>query len=173
MATVTFWLKIRPLGAPRRYRRAPPPHGTRRRRLYAGYVVPAAQRTRKICAVLHFRFRRTAAICRILPGCCRMSSISSVVLRCRGVCAAGMRAASGCCVCLCSAGIHRRAVGLLMFNSLAQAETEPPGCCLYHSCTRACCVGAPARLMRGSPSVNLVIVSPPIVILPRRSPVVQ
>lgn len=123
----------------------------------------------------HVLFLRTSTICLIFPGCCRMSSISSVVLRCRGVCAAaaGMRAASGCCVCLCSAGIHRRAVGLLMFNSLAQAETEPPGCCWYHSCTRACCVGAPARLMRGSPSVNLVIVSPPIVILPRRSPSVQ
>lgn len=140
-----------------------------------GIRVPPAQRTRKICAVLHFRFRRTAAICRILPGCCRMSSISSVVLRCR-VCAAACIAAFGCfCACRCSAGIHRRAVGRLMFNSLAQAETEPPGCCLYHSCTRACCVGAPPRLMRGSPAVNLVIVSvsPPIVILPWRSPVVQ
>lgn len=47
VATVTFWLKIRQLGAPGRYRRAPPPRGTRRRRLYAGYVVPPAQRTRK------------------------------------------------------------------------------------------------------------------------------
>ena len=137
-----------------------------------GMGVPSAQRTRKICAVLHFRFRRTAAICRILPGCCRMSSISSVVLRCR-VCAAACIAAVGCCACLCSAGIHRRAVGLLMPNARAQAETEPPGCCSYHSCTRACCVGAPPRLMRGSPVVNLAIISPPIVILPRRSPSVQ
>ena len=125
--------------------------------------------------LIHRGRLRTSTICLIFPGCCRMSNISSVVLRCRGVCAAGMRAASGCCVCLCSAGIHRRAVGLLTPNSRAQAETEPPGCCLYHSCTRACCVGAPPRLMRGSPAVNLVIVSvsPPIVILPRRSPSVQ
>ena len=122
--------------------------------------------------LFHFRFRRTAAICLIFPGCCRMSNISSVVLRCR-VCAAACIAALGCCVCLCSAGIHRRAVGLLTPSSRAQAETEPPGCCLYHSCTRACCVGAPARLMRGSPAVNLVMLSPPALILPQCSPAVQ
>lgn len=67
--------------------------------------------------LIHRGRLRTSMICLIFPGCCRMSRISSVVLRCRGVCAAGMRAASGCCACLCSAGIHRRAVGLLIPSS--------------------------------------------------------
>lgn len=121
----------------------------------------------------HVLFLRTSTICRILPGCCNICRISSVVLRCR-VCAAACIAAFGCfCACRCSSGIHRRAVGLLIPSSRAQAETEPPGCCLYHSCTRACCVGAPVRLMRGSPSVNRVMLSPPTLILPRRRPAVQ
>ena len=36
----------------------------------------------------HVLFLRTSTICRIFPGCCNMSSISSVVLRCR-VCVSG------------------------------------------------------------------------------------
>lgn len=44
----------------------------------------------------------------------------------------------------CSVGFHFRAVGLLISNSLAHADTLPPGWFLYHSFTCFSLVGPPA-----------------------------
>lgn len=101
---------------------------------------------------------------RVRPECrsVRHSFIISIILFNLLLCLLCMRFCSACSLlCRICSGIHFPAVLRVISNSRAQADTLPPGCSLNHISTRACCVGAPFRLILGSFSVNRAIISPP------------